>query len=140
MNCLAMTSPVGADHDAVAAADRRGRRDDDQIAVAKHRLHGIAADLQRIGVGIGDLGQAHLVPAAADREAAIVEKALAAGLCKPISGIRRAGRATLAASVRAPDTREVKASRLAPVAFSTLATLSVLGQRFARRACTASTG
>ena len=32
--------------------------------------------------------------------------------------------------MRAPDTSAVKASRLAPVAFSTLATLSVLGQRF----------
>ena len=37
--------------------------------------------------------------------------------------------APLEASARAPDTSAVNASRLAPVASSTLATLSVLGQR-----------
>ena len=37
--------------------------------------------------------------------------------------------APLLASARAPETSAVKASRLAPVASSTFATLSVLGQR-----------
>src|SRR5439155_23385769 len=40
----------GAHHDPVTAPDRRCRRDNDHIAVAKHRFHRIAADLQRGGV------------------------------------------------------------------------------------------
>src|SRR5215472_13591224 len=48
-----------------------------------------------------------------------------------MSGTRRAALRVLAAlvSARAPETSEANASRLAPVASSTLATLSVLGQR-----------
>src|ERR1700677_3170319 len=69
----------GAHDDAVAAADGGGGGDDDLIAVAIHRLHRIAADFQRVGVRVGDLGEAYLVPAAADRVPAVVEKSRTAG-------------------------------------------------------------
>ena len=65
--------PHGAHHHPVAAADWRRRRDDDHVAVAEHRFHRLAADLQRVGIGVGDFRQGHLIPAAADRIAAVVE-------------------------------------------------------------------
>ena len=131
-SCLAMTSPlIGAHDDPVAAADRRGGRDDHLIAVAEHRFHGIAADFQGVGVRIGDFRQADLIPAAADRVAAVVEIAGAAGLGEADQRDPPWPCACTAFgdSARVPVTSAVKASRLAPVAFSTLATLSVLGQR-----------
>ena len=77
----------GRAHDnTVAAADRRGRRNDDDVAVAEHRLHGVAADLQGVGVRIADLRQADLVPAPPDRIAAVVEEAGGAGLCEAEQG------------------------------------------------------
>src|SRR5579864_518086 len=67
----------GADHDAVAAADRRRRRNEDHVAVAIGRLHRLAGYLERVGVFVAHPRECDLVPAFADRETRIVE--IAAG-------------------------------------------------------------
>ncbi len=54
-------------HDPVAFADRRVRRNDDDVAGAIDRFHRVAIDLKRVGVLVGHLRQRHFVPAAADR-------------------------------------------------------------------------
>src|SRR6185312_119841 len=43
------------------------------VAVAIGRLHRVAGNLQRVGVLVSDGGESDLLPALADREAAIVE-------------------------------------------------------------------
>ena len=80
-SCLVITSPRWVlHHHPIAAADRRGGRDDHHVAIAEHRFHRVTADLQRIGVGIADLRQRDLIPAAADGVTAIVKEPVAAGL------------------------------------------------------------
>src|ERR1051326_1796922 len=71
---------AGPEHHAVAAADGRGRRHDDDVTVAIGRGHRIAGDFQRIGVIVADPRKAHRVPALAGRKAGIVEIAARAGL------------------------------------------------------------
>src|SRR6185312_13872555 len=59
--------------DAVALADLRVRRDDENVALAEQRLHRAARNLERIGVVVVDIWKHDFVPTAADREAAVVE-------------------------------------------------------------------
>ena len=66
------------------------RLHDDDVAVAKGRLHEIAGNLQRIGVFVVDRGKPNLVPAA-DRKATFVEKAIRAGLREAEDGHRSHG-------------------------------------------------
>ena len=112
----------GLDHDAVAAADRRGRRHHDHVAVAIGRLHRLAGHFERIGVGVVDRRKGDLVPAGAGREAAVVEIAAGAGLGEAEQR-HAAGRRG-----RSLDQRP-KASMLVPVATSALLIDSVDGQR-----------
>src|SRR5580698_10381808 len=70
----------GPDHDAVAAADRRRWRDDDDVAVAIGRLHRLARDIESIGMLIADRGKRDFVPAFAGGKTAVVEIAAGASL------------------------------------------------------------
>ena len=70
----------GLDHDPVAAADRRCRRHQDDVAVAIGRLHRLAGHFERIGVLVVDRRKCDFVPAVAGRKAAVVEIAAGAGL------------------------------------------------------------
>src|ERR1700722_3462817 len=65
---------------AVGAADWRRGGDDDLVAVTVDRFHRIPADLQGIGVWIGDLGQTDLIPASPGGVAAVIENPGASGL------------------------------------------------------------
>ena len=69
-------------HDAVALAHLRTRRDDDAVALAIGRLHAVACDLQGIDGFVAKAWKPDLVPTAADRKAAIIKKAVCAGLGK----------------------------------------------------------
>ena len=131
-NCLAIASPL-----AVLTTTRSPRRigaageDHDHVAVsiAKHRFHGLARNLQRVGVRVADLGNADLIPAGTDRVAAHRRKT---PRLPPVPCRSKECALTLVrfeAMARAPVTRWEKISRLAPVASCTFARLSVLGQR-----------
>ncbi len=118
----------GAGDDAVAAADGGGGGDDDHVAVAEHGLHAVAGDLEARRRGgrrsrAGSSRPSRRRPGSRHRRRSRSPPAWA----KPSSGMRRGGRAERPG--RDPVTRAVKASMLAPVASSTLAMLSVLGQR-----------
>ena len=67
-------------HHPVAPAYGAGWGNDDDVAVAIKRLHGIAGNLQRIGVLVHHIGKRDLLPAAADGKPRVVEKAAAASL------------------------------------------------------------
>src|SRR5207253_6389222 len=56
------------------------RRYDNDGAVTIGRLHGVAGNLQRIGVLVINRGERNLVPALAGRKTAVIEIAAAAGL------------------------------------------------------------
>ena len=64
---------AGFHHHAVAAPEIARGRNQDAIAVAIDRQHGIARDLQRIGMRVGDIGKSDFLPAAAGGKAGIVE-------------------------------------------------------------------
>ena len=51
-----LTAPRTHDN-AIPPAHRRGGGDNHHIPIAKHRFHGIAGNLQRIGIGVADIGQ-----------------------------------------------------------------------------------
>ena len=76
---------------------------------------------------VGDVGKGDLVPAAAGGKSGIVEKAGLSGLRQ--ADQRHGSRAAALAVASSPEARATKSSRLAPVAASTLARLSVDGQR-----------
>jgi hypothetical protein len=109
---------------AITSPRRRIGRDDEDIPVAVERLHTVAGDLERVGVLVVDLREADLVPALTDGKAAIVEEAAGSrlGEADQRDGLGPAPRA-------AAVTSWVKSSKVAPVASSTLAMLSVVGQR-----------
>src|SRR5262245_27280986 len=79
---LAFTGP---DDDAIVAPHLRPRLDDQNVAVAVERHHAVALHLERIDAGFLCRRRWELddVPALADRETAIVEKAAGARLRKP---------------------------------------------------------
>src|SRR3954468_3997850 len=74
---------AGLDHDAVAAPHRRRRRYDDDVAVAIRRQHGVAGNLQPVGMLVGDAGKRDLVPALAKRNALVIEISVSASLGEP---------------------------------------------------------
>jgi hypothetical protein len=73
---------LGLDHDAIAFAHVSSRRHDDDVAVAVGGLHRVAGDFQGVGVLVVHRGEGDLLPALADRKAAVVEKSAGAGLCE----------------------------------------------------------
>ena len=124
---FAITSPsVVRTHDAVAFAGRGVRRDDENVPVAVERLHGVAGDFERVGVLVVDAwGRRIWSQPSPDGEAAIVEEAAGAGLGEADQRDAARRGAACAPAVSRP----MKSSKLAPVASSTLARLSVEGQR-----------
>ena len=59
---------MGLGHHPVAAPQIARRRHHDAVAVAVHRQHRIADDLERIGMFVGEFGKGDLLPARAGRE------------------------------------------------------------------------
>src|SRR3954452_21224755 len=71
---------TGFHHHAVAAAYRGRRRDHDDVAITIDGPQLVSRYFQRIDMFVIDGGEADLIPALADREAAIVETTAATSL------------------------------------------------------------
>ena len=114
----------GLDDHAIAAADRRGGRYDDDIAVSISGQHRVAGDFERIGMLVVDGRKIDFLPALADRKSAVIEET-GSRLPPPARSRARPAPPWRASSVMRPT----KTSTLVPVATSALATDSVDGQR-----------
>ena len=78
----------GSHDDAISTPHGRARRDDDRVAIAIERLHGLAGHLERIDGLVEMPGKRDFIPAMAGRKTGIVEETTPTGLGEPQEGNR----------------------------------------------------